>query len=81
MTAQISNVRKEIVLFTKDNSLVLQNPIKNYPINTMRLYAVLLYFLQTVLHVSDDTLIHHQERIQTVITTSGTGRTVFSTVH
>ena len=31
-------------------------------------------FLQTALHVSDDTLIHHQEHIQTVITTSGTGR-------
>jgi len=28
----------------------------------MRLYTVLLYFLQTSLHVSDDTLIHHQEQ-------------------
>ena len=38
-------------------------------------------FRQTALHVSDDTLIHHhQERTQTVITTSGTGRTVFATV-
>ena len=46
----------------------------------MRLYTVLLYFLQTAVHVSDDTLIHHQERIQTVITTSGTGRTVFATI-
>ena len=36
------------------------------------IYIVLLYFLQTALHVSDDTLIHHQEHIQTVITTSGT---------
>ena len=42
----------------------------------MRLYTVLLYFLQTALHVSNVTLIHHQEHIQTVITTSGTGRTV-----
>ena len=33
-------------------------------------------FLQTALDVSDDTLIHHQEHTQTVITTSGTGRTV-----
>ena len=41
----------------------------------MRLYTVLLYFLQTVLRVSDDALIHHQEYIQTVIKTSGTGRT------
>ena len=37
-------------------------------------------FLQTAVHVSDDTLIHHQEHTQTVITTSGTGRTVFATV-
>ena len=36
-------------------------------------------FLQTALRVSDDTLIHRQEHIQTVIT-SGTGRTVFATV-
>ena len=40
---------------------------------------ILLYFLQTALHVSDDTLIHHREHIQTVIT-CGTGRTVFVTV-
>jgi len=40
----------------------------------MRLYAFLLYFLQTALHVSDDTLVHHQDHIQTVITTSGTGQ-------
>jgi len=46
----------------------------------MRLYTVLLYFLQIALHVSDDILIHHQEHTQTVITTSGTGRTVFATV-
>ena len=35
--------------------------------------------MQTALHVSDDTLIHHQEHTQTVIT-SGTGQTVFATV-
>ena len=46
----------------------------------MRLHTVLLYFLRTAPHVSDDTLIHHQEHIQRVITTSGTGRTVFATV-
>ena len=39
-----------------------------------------IIFLQTALHVSDDTLIHHQEHTQTVITTSGTGRAVFVTV-
>ena len=39
----------------------------------MRLYTVLLYFLQTALHVSEDNLTHHQEHIQTVITTSGVG--------
>jgi hypothetical protein len=33
-----------------------------------------IIFLQTALHISDDTLIHHQENTQTVITTSGTGR-------
>ena len=38
-----------------------------------------IIFLQTALSVSDDTLIHRQEHIQTVIT-SGTGRTVFATV-
>jgi hypothetical protein len=32
--------------------------------------------LQTALHVSGDTLTHHQEHTQTVITTSGTGRNV-----
>ena len=46
----------------------------------MRLYKVLLYFLQTVLRVSDDTLVHHQEHIQTVITTTGTGRTVMDKI-
>ena len=46
----------------------------------MQLYTVLLHFLQTALHISDDTLIHNQEHIQTVIATSGTGRTVFATV-
>ena len=45
----------------------------------MRLYTVLLYFLQTVLHVSDDTLIHHEEHTQTVIT-SGTGRTAMDKI-
>ena len=35
----------------------------------MRLYTVLLYFLHRALHVSDYTLIHNQEHIQTVITT------------
>jgi len=30
--------------------------------------------MQTALHISDDTLIHHQEHTQTAITTSGTGR-------
>jgi hypothetical protein len=29
----------------------------------MRLYTVLLYFMQTALHVSGDTLIHHQGHI------------------
>jgi len=46
----------------------------------MRLYTVFIIFLQTALHVSDDSLIHHQQHTQTVITTSGTGRTVFATV-
>ena len=36
-----------------------------------------IIFLQTALHVSGDTLIHHQEHTQTVIT-SGTGQTVFA---
>ena len=39
-----------------------------------------IIFLQTALHVLDDTLIHHQEHSQTVITASGTFRTVFATV-
>ena len=39
-----------------------------------------IIFLQTALHVSDDTFTHHQEHTQTVITTCGTGRTVFATV-
>ena len=32
-----------------------------------------IIFLQTALHVSDDTHKHHQEHPQTIITTSGTG--------
>ena len=43
------------------------------------LYSFII-FLQTALHVSGVTFIHHQEHRQTVITTSGTGRTVFATV-
>ena len=43
------------------------------------LYSSII-FLQAALHVSDDTLIHHQECTQTVITTSGTVRTVFALV-
>ena len=39
-----------------------------------------IIFLQTALHVSYDTLIHHQELNKIVITTSGIGRTVFATV-
>ena len=39
-----------------------------------------IIFLRTALHVSDDTLICHQEHIQTVITTAGTGLTVFATI-
>jgi hypothetical protein len=40
-----------------------------------------IIFLQAALHVSDDTIIHHQGHIQTVIAMSGTGRTVFATAH
>jgi len=39
-----------------------------------------IIFLQTALHISDDTLIHHQEHTQTVITTSVTGRTVMDKI-
>jgi len=43
------------------------------------IYSIII-FLQTALHVSGDTFTHHQERNKyTVITTSGTGRTVFAT--
>ena len=41
------------------------------------IYSIIC-FLQTAPHISDDNLIHHQEHIQTVIT-SGTVRTVFAT--
>ena len=40
---------------------------------------IFIIFLLTALHVSDDTLIHHQVHTQTVII-SGTDRTVFATV-
>jgi len=46
----------------------------------MRIYTVFIIFLQAALRVSDDTLIHDQELTQTVITTSGTGRTIFANV-
>jgi len=39
-----------------------------------------IIFLQIALHVLDDTLIQRHEHTQTVITTSGTGQTVFATV-
>jgi len=42
------------------------------------IYSFIL-FLQTALHVSDDILNYHQEHTQTLITTSGIGRTVFAT--
>ena len=38
-----------------------------------------LIFLQTALHVSGDTFTHHHEHTETVITASGTGRTIFAT--
>jgi len=40
------------------------------------LYSFII-FLQTAVHVSDDTLIHHQEHTETAITTSDSGRTIF----
>ena len=46
----------------------------------MRLYTIFIIFLQTAVRVSDDTFIHRQEHIETLITTSGTVRTVFATV-
>jgi hypothetical protein len=55
---------------------------ESMPINVQQdatMYSFII-FLQTALHVSDDTLIHHQEHKQTVITTSGTGRTVLAIV-
>jgi len=55
----------------KSVSLIVQRDATMYSFIT---------FLQTALHVLDDTLIHHQEHTQTVITTYGTGRTVFATV-
>jgi len=39
-----------------------------------------IIFLQTALHVSDETLVHHQEHTQNVITTSDIVRNVFGTV-
>ena len=38
-----------------------------------------IIFLQTALDVSGVNFTHHHEHIQNVITTSGTGRTVFAT--
>ena len=52
-----------------------QNQLKKVSIIAQQdetIYSFVI-FLQTALHVSDDTLIHHQEHTQTVITTSGTG--------
>jgi len=48
----------------------------------MRIYTVFIVLLQTatLVHVSDDTLIHHHEHTQTVITTSGTGRTAMDKI-
>ena len=47
-------------------------------VQQMQLYTVLLYFLQTALHLSEETLNDYQEYIQTVITTSGTGLTAIA---
>ena len=65
----------DIKLYFTRNIII--SHVNNCPIRCD--YIVLLYFLQTVLHVSDDTLIHHQEHTHIVIT-SGTGRNVFATV-
>ena len=40
---------------------------------------IFIIFLQTALHVSSDTLTHHQEHMQTVFTASGTGLTALAT--
>ena len=68
-------------LVVQSLALQIAQPVINMSMSTtvQQLYTVLLYFLQTALHVSDDTLIHHQEHTQTVITTTSTGRTVFAT--
>ena len=42
-------------------------------------YIKFIIFLQIALHVSGETFTHHQEHTQTIITASGTGRTVFAT--
>ena len=42
-------------------------------VRDVTIYSFII-FMQTALHISDDTLIHHQEHTQTTITTSGTGR-------
>ena len=41
---------------------------------------IFIIFLQTALQVSVNILIHHQEHTQTVITTSGTGRTAMDKI-
>ena len=43
------------------------------------IYSFIIFLQTAALHVSGDTLTHHQEHTQTVITASGTGRTVFAT--
>ena len=67
----IHNTWSPIVRGPKKMSIIVQHDATIYSF---------IIFLHTALHVSDDTLIHHQEHVQTVITTSGTGRTVFATV-
>ena len=69
----IWNPSKKVSYRDKDVSVCVNNCPKDATI-----YSFII-FLQRYLHISDDTLIHHQEHNQTIIT-SGTGRTVFATV-
>ena len=57
---------------------VHQEPMSIIVQQDATIYSIII-FLQIALCVSNDNLIHHQEHIQTVITTSGTSRTVFAT--
>ena len=84
LVSQIRHFLRIHIYFTEEFKLYVHGSVHRESMSIIvqrdaTIYSFII-FLQTALLVSDDTLINHQEHTQTLITTSGTGRTVFATV-